>query len=134
MVPAVLYPVTADMRVFSEEQFGPVVPIAVFDREDDINDYFHDTFYGQQASVFTSSSRTAARLIDLLSVSVGRVNINTQCGRSPDRVPFSGRRSSALGAMSVTEGLLAFSIPVVVAGKDSPVNREVRRNVQSYVV
>ena len=34
-------------------------------------------------------------LVDSLSSIVGRININVQCGRSPDVVPFSGRRSSA---------------------------------------
>ena len=48
---------------------------------------------------------------------MGRVNINTQCGRSPDELPFSGRRSSALGTMSVSEALRAFSTETVVAGK-----------------
>ena len=86
MTPAVLYPVTADMCVYAEEQFGPVVPIAVYDKESELNEYFRTTSYGQQAAVFTSSSQTAATLIDLLSTSVGRVNINTQCGRSPDQV------------------------------------------------
>ena len=86
MTPAVLYPVTADMRVYTEEQFGPVVPIAVYDKESELREYFRTTSYGQQTAVFTSSSQTAATLIDLLSTSVGRVNINTQCGRSPDQV------------------------------------------------
>ena len=86
MTPAVLYPVTADMRVYTEEQFGPVVPIAVYDKESELAEYFRTTSYGQQAAVFTSNNRTAATLIDLLSTSVGRVNINTQCGRSPDQV------------------------------------------------
>ena len=48
---------------------------------------------------------------------VGRVNLNTQCGRSPDELPFSGRRSSALGTMSVSEALRAFSTETLVAGK-----------------
>ena len=86
MTPAVLYPVTADMRVYTEEQFGPVVPITVYDKESELTEYFRSTSYGQQAAVFTSSSQTVATLVDLLSTSVGRVNINTQCGRSPDQV------------------------------------------------
>ena len=53
----------------------------------------------------------------MLSTAVGRVNLNTQCGRSPDELPFSGRRSSALGTMSVSEALRAFSTESVVAGK-----------------
>jgi len=34
MVPAVLYPVTEDMDVYFEEQFGPVVPVAKYDSID----------------------------------------------------------------------------------------------------
>ena len=31
MIPAIVAPVTKDMRLWHEEQFGPVVPVAVFD-------------------------------------------------------------------------------------------------------
>ena len=45
----------------------------------------------------------------------GKINLNQQCGRSPDTLPFSGRRSSAMGTMSVTEALREFSVPTVIA-------------------
>jgi len=73
--------------------------------------------YAQQAAIFTRSAAAAAPLVDVLATAVGRVNLNTQCGRSPDELPFSGRRSSALGTMSVSEALRAFSTESVVAGK-----------------
>lgn len=119
MTPAVLYPVTSDTRVFKEEQFGPVIPITEFSKLSEVSEYFKTTAYGQQAAIFTQDATQAAELVDLLSTAVGRVNINTQCGRSPDVLPFSGRRSSALGTMSVSEALRAFSVPTVVAGKSS---------------
>ena len=72
---------------------------------------------GQQAAIFTRSAAAAAPLVDVLATAVGRVNLNTQCGRSPDELPFSGRRSSALGTMSVSEALRAFSTETLVAGK-----------------
>ena len=68
-----------------------------------------------QAAIFTNSSEAAAPLIDVLSTIVGRININVQCGRSPDVVPFSGRRRSAMGTMSICEALRAFSVETVVA-------------------
>ena len=71
----------------------------------------------KQAAIFTQSAAAAAPLVDLLATAVGRVNLNTQCGRSPDELPFSGRRSSALGTMSVSEALRAFSTETLVAGK-----------------
>ena len=125
MRPAVVFPVTRNMRLWEEEQFGPVVPVAVYDDIQEIYDYIKETRYGQQASVFTTSSKSAAPLIDILSTAVGRININTQCGRSPDSLPFSGRRSSAMGTMSIQESLNLFSTETLVAGKDSDSNREI---------
>jgi glyceraldehyde-3-phosphate dehydrogenase (NADP+) len=81
--------------------------------------------YGQQASVFTQDARSAAQLIDVLANTVCRININTQCGRSPDNVPFTGRRSSALGTMSVKDALEAFTVKVVLAAKQDQVNEKV---------
>jgi len=57
--------------------------------------------------------------VDALSTIVGRVNINMQCARGPDAFPFSGRRSSAMGTMSVTEALKAFSVETLVAVTDT---------------
>jgi glyceraldehyde-3-phosphate dehydrogenase (NADP+) len=117
MIPAVLYPVTPDMRVFGEEQFGPLVPIAAYSDLSDVLQYAQgeDNVFGQQISIFGSDVETIAPMIDRFASVFGRINLNAQCGRSPDTVPFSGRRSSAMGTMSVTEALREFSIPTVVA-------------------
>lgn len=123
--PAVVGPITDSMRLFREEQFGPVVPIAVYSDIGEVISYIETMDYGQQASIFSTSEATAAPLIDILSTAVGRININTQCSRGPDVLPFSGRRSSALGTLSVTEALDAFSIQTVVACKDDPVNNAI---------
>eukprot|EP01040_Poterioochromonas_malhamensis_P007117 gene7117-7688_t len=120
MRPAVVYPVTENMKLWHEEQFGPVIPIGIYHNLSEIVSYIHKTPFGQQAAVFTKDSDAASPLIDILSTSVGRININTQCGRSPDTLPFSGRRSSALGTMSVSEALKTFSIETVIAGKHTP--------------
>ena len=50
---------------------------------------------------------------------MGRINLNVQCSRSPDVFPFSGRRSSAMGTMSVSEALKSFSVETVIALKES---------------
>ena len=113
--PAVLDHVTPSMRIFREEQFGPVVPVARFSDVSEVVAAVKDSWNGQQAAIFTASAERAAPLVDVLSTIVGRININAQCGRSPDVVPFSGRRSSAQGTMSVTEALRAFSVETVVA-------------------
>lgn len=131
MRPAVLYPVSKEMRLWSEEQFGPVVPIASFQDISEIKAYISDMPFGQQAAIFSNSVEEASSLIDFLSTAVGRINLNTQCSRSPDILPFSGRRSSANGTLSVSEALKAFSIETVVAGKSNEVNEHLLRQSES---
>jgi len=115
MTPAIVDFVTSDMRLYHEEQFGPVVPIARFDDIAQVLRTIKESWNGQQAAIFTSDAKAASPIVDTLSTVVGRININTQCGRSPDNVPFSGRRSSSMGTMSVAEALRAFSVETVVA-------------------
>jgi glyceraldehyde-3-phosphate dehydrogenase (NADP+) len=132
MRPAVVYPVSSEMKLWHEEQFGPVIPIATYENVAEIKEYIAKMPFGQQAAIFTSSASAAhtAELVDSLATVVGRINLNTQCGRSPDSLPFSGRRSSALGTMSITEALEAFSVPVVVAGKSSDANKGILRGLE----
>jgi acyl-CoA reductase-like NAD-dependent aldehyde dehydrogenase len=84
VAPTVLYPVNPSMKIYHEEQFGPVIPIAVFKELDEIFHYLAESEYGQQASVFGKNSTEIAALIDVLVNQVSRVNLNTQCQRGPD--------------------------------------------------
>merc|ERR1712060_575187 len=127
--PAVVYPVAPGMRLFSEEQFGPVVPIAKFSDTAEVDAAVRASWNGQQAAIFTASAAQAAPLVDMLSTVVGRININSQCSRGPDVFPFSGRRSSAMGTMSVTEALRAFSVETIVAFPDTDANRQLAEDV-----
>lgn len=121
--PAVLFPVNAKMRVYSEEQFGPVVPILSFTSIDEPIDYMVESNYGQQVSIFGTDANQMSKLIDPLVNQVCRVNINSQCQRSPDVYPFNGRKDSAEGTLSVSDALRVFSIRTMVAGKESEVNK-----------
>ncbi|MBF0253845.1 MAG: NADP-dependent glyceraldehyde-3-phosphate dehydrogenase [Candidatus Omnitrophica bacterium] len=123
--PAVLYPVLPGMRIYSEEQFGPVVPIARFVRIEEAVEYIMDSNYGQQASVFGKDPDKIAKLIDPLVNQVCRVNINSQCQRGPDLFPFTGRKDSAEGTLSVTDALKVFSIRSLVAAKETPANKSI---------
>jgi len=133
MVPAVLYPVTPDMDIYYEEQFGPVVPITEYESLETVLTYGQKGKYGQQVSIFVSEEETksAAELLDRFSTVFGKININSQCARSPDTLPFSGRRSSAMGVMSVKDALREFSIPTVVAYKDNDINTRIVQEIES---
>lgn len=125
MIPAILFPVNSSMRIWNEEQFGPVIPIAVYEDINEIIDYLKHMPYGLQISLFTGNGTSVSSLVDLLASSVGRININMQCSRSPDILPFSGRRSSANGTLSITESLKTFSVETVVATKCNEENNRI---------
>lgn len=131
MRPAVVYPVAPGMRLYDEEQFGPVVPVCAFDDPEEPLRYVADSPYGQQASVFGTSARSLAALVDPLIHQVCRVNINSQCQRGPDTFPFNGRTDSAEGTLSVTDALDAFSIKTVVAAKNNERNQAIINEILS---
>ena len=117
--PALVCPVDARMRLYHEEQFGPVIPVVPFDTLDDAISYVANSPFGQQASIFGQAPRDTAQLIDALVNQVCRVNLNTQCQRGPDIYPFAGRKDSAESTLSVSDALRAFSIRSMVATKRS---------------
>ena len=123
--PAVLYPVNKEMRVYYEEQFGPVIPVLPFDDIEEPIRYIIESNYGQQLSIFSSDSGTVAKLIDPLVNQVCRVNLNCQCQRGPDTFPYTGRKDSADGTLSVSDALRVFSIRTLVAAKSDPLNKEI---------
>lgn len=125
LIPAVLYPVKEDMRIYREEQFGPVVPIVPFSDISVPIRYVEESEVGQQVSIFGQDYECIAKLIDPMVNQVCRVNINSQCQRGPDTFPFTGRKDSADGTLSVSDALRVFSIRTLVAAKNTELNRKI---------
>ena len=123
--PAVIYPVKEGMKLYREEQFGPIVPIVSFTDLQEPIDYMISSNHGQQVSIFGTDTQEISHLIDGLVNQVSRVNINAQCQRGPDTFPFTGRKDSAEGTLSVYDALRSFSIRTVVAGKENPENKAI---------
>jgi glyceraldehyde-3-phosphate dehydrogenase (NADP+) len=122
--PAVVYPVNNKMKLYYEEQFGPVVPIVAYNKIEEVIQYMVESNYGQQASIFGTDTDEMAELIDNLVNQVCRLNINSQCQRGPDVYPFTGRKDSGEGTLSVSDALRTFSIRSMVAAKEIDVNKE----------
>lgn len=129
IVPAVVFPVGPGMRLFSEEQFGPVVPIATFSNIEEPMNYVIQSDYGQQVSLFGSNTNLIGEIIDTMVNQVCRVNINSQCQRGPDTFPFTGRKDSAEGTLSVSDALRVFTIRTLVAAKEPEANRQILKTI-----
>lgn len=117
MRPAVVYPVTSEMQLWHKEQFGPIVPVASYRDLSEVYDYLASSPLKQQVSLFGRDTEELWEHAERLTRMPVRININAQCQRGPDSLPFTGRESSALGTVSITDALEAFSVPTIIARK-----------------
>lgn len=127
--PAVVYPVSDQMKLYHEEQFGPIVPIVPFDAIDEPVQYQIEASHGMQVSIFSNNPEEVAKLIDPFVNLVSRVNINCLSQRGPDVFPFTGRKDSAEGTLSVSDALRSFSIRSLVATKATEANKQLFNSI-----
>ena len=127
--PAVVCPVNENMRLYYEEQFGPVVPIVPFEVDDEAIKYVVNSNFGQQVSIFGQDSKRVAHLMDAFVNQVGRINLNAQSQRGPDTLPFNGRKDSAEGTISLTDALRVFCIRTIVATRSTDKNKQIISNI-----
>ncbi len=92
--PTLLVNISRDMRVWEEEVFGPVLPIAIFETEEEAIDLANDTKFGLGAYLYTSDAARAERVAAKLES--GMVSINATSYVCPFN-PFGGYKESGLG-------------------------------------
>jgi acyl-CoA reductase-like NAD-dependent aldehyde dehydrogenase len=92
LAPTVLMGARPDMKVCSEEVFGPVVAIATYERLDEALALANDTRYGLQAAIFTASLAGALRAARELDF--GGVLVNEVPTWRADQMPYGGVRDS----------------------------------------
>lgn len=103
--PTLLGGVKPDMRVYAEEIFGPVMPVASFRDLDEALATANATEYGLAAYVWTNDLKTAIRASEGLDF--GLVGVNEWSPHATE-APFGGRKASGLGHESGPEGLEAY--------------------------
>jgi succinate-semialdehyde dehydrogenase/glutarate-semialdehyde dehydrogenase len=100
--PTVLADVTRDMRVNTEEIFGPVAPLIRFKSEDEAVSIANDTPFGLASYFFTRDVNRAWRVAE--RIESGMVSINDGIF-SNEVIPFGGVKQSGLGREGGVEGL-----------------------------
>ena len=96
-------PVSADM--FSQEIFGPVAPIYVFDTEEEGIQMANDTEYGLIAYLYTGDTGRGMRVSTALEA--GMIALNRGLVSDP-AAPFGGVKQSGLGREGAQHGILEF--------------------------
>jgi len=93
--PTVLEGVRPDMRVYTEEVFGPVLSVVTFDTDEEAIALNNATEYGLSVGVITQSVERAMAFTAKLKC--GIIHINDQTVADEPWVPFGGRGASGNG-------------------------------------
>ncbi|MBI4121167.1 MAG: aldehyde dehydrogenase [Parcubacteria group bacterium] len=92
--PTVLTNVTNDMRVWTEEVFGPILPIVKFKTEQEAIQLANQTAYGLGSYVYTKDKERAERVSKAMQA--GMVSVNGTNYIMPFN-PFGGYKNSGFG-------------------------------------
>jgi len=92
--PTVLGNVTTEMRIATEETFGPVAPLFVFKEEDEGVALANDSEYGLASYFFSRDMARCFRVTEALEY--GMVGVNTGV-LSSEAAPFGGMKESGIG-------------------------------------
>ncbi|MGV9193943.1 aldehyde dehydrogenase family protein [Microbacterium sp. MC2] len=105
--PALVVDPDPQLRVVTQEQFGPVIPVIAFDTEEEAVQMANDTWGGLCGSVWTASPEAAQRVGSQLVC--GYVWVNDHGATRLDlRAPFGGMKSSGFGREQGLAGIRAF--------------------------
>jgi acyl-CoA reductase-like NAD-dependent aldehyde dehydrogenase len=108
MRPALVLDPSHDLRIVSEEQFGPALPVIPYDGDDDAVARANDTWSGLCSSVWSADDRHAASVAERLRTGVTFFN-NHNATAVDERAPFGGFNQSGVGRELGNEGLLEFT-------------------------
>ncbi len=93
-MPTVIKNASTDMRVFSEEIFGPIAPVFKFETEEEVIRLANDTEYGLASYFYSENMSRVIRVYEKLDY--GMVGVNTGI-ISNEAAPFGGVKQSGLG-------------------------------------
>jgi vanillin dehydrogenase len=116
--PTVLMGVTPEMRVYSEESFGPVVAIVPVDGIDEAVRVANGTEYGLSSGVFSGNVDTAMDVARRLETGICHINDATVNDEPP--MPFGGVKHSGWGRFGGKAALEEFTELRWITIQDSP--------------
>jgi len=100
--PMIVAGASTDMRLASEETFGPLAPVFRFESEDEAIAMANDTPYGLASYFYTRNLSRAFRVAERLET--GMVALNTG-SMAMEMAPFGGIKQSGLGREGGTQGI-----------------------------
>ncbi|HSO86404.1 MAG TPA: aldehyde dehydrogenase family protein [Draconibacterium sp.] len=117
--PMVIDKITPNMKVITDESFGPFLPLVPFNTEEDAIAFANGSEYGLSASVWTKDMKRADRVAR--AIKTGNVSVNNvMLTEGNPALPFGGAKNSGFGRFKGEIGLHSFcNIKSVLIDKDS---------------
>jgi acyl-CoA reductase-like NAD-dependent aldehyde dehydrogenase len=106
IAPTIVRDLPDDARLVREEQFGPVMPVLVYDDIDELIERVNDTEYGLAGTVWAKDIERAFEVAQ--RVDTGTVWINCHMNVSFD-IPLGGAKQSGIGLQLGQEGIEEFT-------------------------
>ncbi|MFC1711860.1 aldehyde dehydrogenase family protein [Patescibacteria group bacterium] len=110
--PTILVNIKPNMKVLTEEVFGPVLPIVSFNKVEEAIELANKTEYGLSAEIYTKDLKLAEKMAKLIDA--GTVAINTDDFFKPE-CPFGGFKKSGMGREYGEVGMKEFSQVKLIA-------------------
>jgi benzaldehyde dehydrogenase (NAD) len=105
--PTVLAGVTPEMRVYTEESFGPLLPLIAVDGIDEAVRVANDSEYGLSAAVFSENVPAALELAQRIESGICHINDTTV--HDEPQMPFGGVKASGFGRFGGRAALEEFT-------------------------
>jgi succinate-semialdehyde dehydrogenase/glutarate-semialdehyde dehydrogenase len=102
--PTLLADVTSDMRLMQEETFGPVLPVAPFDSDEEAIRLANDCEFGLAASVWTSNRQRGEAMAARIKAGTVMLNDMISCFGIAE-APHGGFKQSGIGRTHGEMGL-----------------------------
>lgn len=112
MEPTILTGVTPEMKVVSEEVFGPVITVTPFQRMEEAIQGVNSGRFGLQAGIFTDSAAELNAAFEQLEV--GGVMHNQVPTLRLDHMPYGGVKDSGLGREGVKYAMMDMLEPRIL--------------------
>jgi glyceraldehyde-3-phosphate dehydrogenase (NADP+) len=110
--PTILTNVKKEMRVCSEEVFGPIITVEPFDDFEAAIDMLNDSKFGLQAGVYTDS--IAEMNLAFEKIECGGVIINDVPTFRVDQMPYGGIKDSGFGREGLKYAILDMMEPRIL--------------------
>ena len=117
LLPSLVLDPAPGLKIVTEEQFGPALPVIPYDDEAEAVALANDTWSGLCSSVWSGDPEHAMKIARQLRTGVTFFN-NHNATAVDERAPFGGFNSSGIGRELGREGLLSFTETHVMAVPD----------------